>query len=230
MVTFRICKTTSHASTGSRNPKTRLASDRTRVLLWRVQVKSQCREVASQSQMHHPRIRLRRPDKRQQANHAELVRYHPRGNVRHPACSETTTRHMRFIATTSSEAAMRSSRSSPTHQTHDFLSNHHSTSNAGRKGRDVSVGLDWSDRKSREVSPSGNTWIPFFWLLFCAEAVLSPGNLGPSALDVLLLVEFKFYKWGREKKKETFLVILLDVQPGNSWVFLKKKGKWGMQY
>lgn len=53
---------------------------------------------------------------------------------------------------------------------------------------------DWSDTNGREVSPSGNTWIPFFWLLFCAEAVLSPGNLGPSALDVLLLVEFKFYK------------------------------------
>lgn len=82
---------------------------------------------------------------------------------------------------------------------------------------------DWSERNSREVSPSGNTWIPFFWLLFCAEAVLSPGNLGPSALDVLLLVEFKFYKWGRKKK--TFLVILLDVQPGNS--FIKKKGEVG---
>lgn len=59
---------------------------------------------------------------------------------------------------------------------------------------------DWSDTNGGEVSPSGNTWIPFFWLLFCAEAVLSPGNLGPSALDVLLLVEFKFYNL----KKNTF--------------------------
>lgn len=69
---------------------------------------------------------------------------------------------------------------------------------------------DWSDANGRERSPSGNTWIPFFWLLFCAEAVLSPGNLGPSALDVLLLVEFKFYK--RKKKKKTFLILLHDVE------------------
>lgn len=62
------------------------------VLLWRVQVESQCREVASQSQMYHPWIRLCCPDERQQANHAELVRYHPRGNVCHPACSDTPQR------------------------------------------------------------------------------------------------------------------------------------------
>lgn len=60
------------------------------LLLWRVQVESQCGEVAPQSQMNHPWIRLCCPDERQQANHAELVRYHPRRNVRHPACSETT--------------------------------------------------------------------------------------------------------------------------------------------
>lgn len=68
-------------------------------------------------------------------------------------------------------------------------------------GRVVSMGL--SDTSGREVSPSGNTWIPFFWLLFCAEAVLSPGNLGPSALDVLLLVEFKFYKHKKNTKTKT---------------------------
>lgn len=70
---------------------------------------------------------------------------------------------------------------------------------------------DWVDRNGGEVSPSGNTWIPFFWLLFCAEAVLSPGNLGPSALDVLLLVEFKFWKLKKKKNPHThFLNILLN--------------------
>lgn len=34
---------------------------------------------------------------------------------------------------------------------------------------------------------------------------MSPGNLGPSALDVLLLVEFKFYNF-----KKNFLNILLN--------------------
>lgn len=42
--------------------------------------------------MHHPWIRLCCPDKCQQANHAKLVRYHPRRNVCHPACSDTTQR------------------------------------------------------------------------------------------------------------------------------------------
>lgn len=43
------------------------------------------------------------------------------------------------------------------------------------------------------VPPSGNTWIPFFcWLLFCVVELLSPGNLGPSVLEVVLPDVFKF--------------------------------------
>lgn len=139
--------------------------------------------------MHHPRIRLRRPDKRQQANHAELVRYHPRGNVRHPACSETTPSH---------EPVKRVMCGSQQRHHQGQRCNHHSRL---QHTKHMTFPLNTIQHQmTGEVSPSGNTWIPFFWLLFCAEAVLSPGNLGPSALDVLLLVEFKFYKWGRQKR------------------------------
>lgn len=60
------------------------------IVLWWIQIETQCCEVASKCQMDHPRIRFGCPDERQKANHTKLVRHHAWGNVRHPACRHKT--------------------------------------------------------------------------------------------------------------------------------------------
>ena len=70
-------------STGRLCPR---AAERQVLVLGRLEIEPQRGEVGALRQLHDVLVRFRRPNERQEAHHAELVRHHARGDVGYLAC------------------------------------------------------------------------------------------------------------------------------------------------